>query len=356
MAMETRVLGRTKLEVSVIGLGGHLTPNRENLDAVFDVAVSGGVNYLDLIFPIEHANFWEAIIPALRRHRNRLVVAVHWGSVWHEPLDRCQRDFDRVLDILGNDYAEIAMPSLVDTETLWNDWAQPAFERLRRYQRDGRVGFIGLANHNVNVARIAVESGLIDVLMFPVNLYQHHEDPARTALLEVCATHEVGVVAMKPYHGGLLLTNHGRPTGITPTQCLHYVLSQRVATAVPGVRDAYDMRQALHYLEASAEEKQYAPLHDELTDLLRGQCVRCGHCLPCPQEINIPSVIRFLTRVEHYSHGGEFVDQWNRQWYSNLPAKGSDCTECEVCLERCPFDVDIISKMHRAVEVFETTV
>jgi len=34
-------------------------------------------------------------------------------------------------------------------------------------------------------------------------------------------------------------------------------------------------------------------------------------------------------------------------------AKGSDRIECEVCLERCPFDVDIIGKMHRAAEVFE---
>ncbi len=26
-----------------------------------------------------------------------------------------------------------------------------------------------------------------------------------------------------------------------------------------------------------------------------------------------------------------------------------------VCVERCPFEVDIIDKMRRAVEVFETT-
>lgn len=29
------------------------------------------------------------------------------------------------------------------------------------------------------------------------------------------------------------------------------------------------------------------------------------------------------------------------------------CTECVGCLERCPFRVDIIGKMKRAVEVFE---
>jgi predicted aldo/keto reductase-like oxidoreductase len=36
-----------------------------------------------------------------------------------------------------------------------------------------------------------------------------------------------------------------------------------------------------------------------------------------------------------------------------MTAKGSDCSECGVCVERCPFQVDIIGKMKRAVEVLE---
>ena len=182
---------------------------------------------------------------------------------------------------------------------------------------------------------MAVESGLIDVLMFPVNLYQHHGDPARTALLEICVAREVGVVAMKPYHGDRLLTTEERPTGITPMQCLHYVLSQPVDTAVPGARNAAEMGEALRYLDASIEEKRFTPLHEELKDRLRGQCVNCRHCLPCPQEINIPGVIYNLEYVEFYS-GSRISKQYNRELYARRPAKASDCTECEVCLEHLP--------------------
>jgi predicted aldo/keto reductase-like oxidoreductase len=173
------------------------------------------------------------------------------------------------------------------------------------------------------------------------------------ALLETCAEHQVGVVAMKPYYGGRLLTTEGRPTGITPAQCLHYVLSQPIATAVPGARNADQMRQAPRYLEASVEEKRSAPLHEELVDRLRGQCVLCKHCLPCPQGIPIPNVITYLEYVEFRGHGPDH-ERANRAWYAALPVKASECIECEVCVERCPFDVDIIGKMHRAVEVFET--
>jgi predicted aldo/keto reductase-like oxidoreductase len=357
MDMETRILGRTGLEVGVVGLGTeHLTFNRENMDAVLDLVVPSGVNYVDLVYndPSDaHADYWEAIGPAVRRHRERLVLCLHWGFVYHEPVDHCQRCFDQALDRLGNGYAEIAMLTMVDSESLWRNWAMQGIERLDRYRRDGRVGFIGLSNHSVDVARMAVESGLVDVLMFPVNLYQHPGDPGRAALLETCAAHEVGAIAMKPYYGGRLVATESRPTGITPVQCLHYVLSQPVAAAVPGPRNADQMHQALRYLEASDEEKQFALLHDELTERLRGQCVWCKHCLPCPQEIDIPFVIYCLEYVEFYS-GTRASEQYNRELYASLPAKASECIECEVCLERCPFDVDIIAKMHRAAEVFET--
>jgi aryl-alcohol dehydrogenase-like predicted oxidoreductase len=83
-----------------------------------------------------------------------------------------------------------------DTESLGQAWATQGIQRLNHYRRDGRIGFVGLSSHSPAVARMAVESGLIDVLMFLVNLYQHAGEPERAALLETCAEH--GVAAMKP--------------------------------------------------------------------------------------------------------------------------------------------------------------
>jgi predicted aldo/keto reductase-like oxidoreductase len=197
-----------------------------------------------------------------------------------------------------------------------------------------------------------VESGLIDVLMYPVNLYVHEERPEGRELLDICTERQVGLVAMKPYYGGRLLHIQGRSTGISPVQCLHYVLSQPVATVVPGPRNAAELRQALAYLAASEEEKAYAPLQKVLTERLLGQCVLCKHCLPCPQEISIPDVIGYLDYVEQFGHGPD-SERTNHELYGAMKAKGSDCTECGVCLERCPFQVDVIGKMKRAAELFE---
>ncbi len=354
--MDKRVLGATGLEVGVIGLGvEHLEAVQRNMDEVFDLAVSAGGEYVDLVYNDPtgiYAEHWRAIIPAVQRHRDSLTLAAHWGFVAHEPVDRCRECFELVLERVGNNYVEIAVLTMVDTEDVWQGWAQESIENLEGYRRQGRLGFIGLSSHYPDIARQAMESGLIDVLMFPVNLYQHREDTDSQVLLEAAEELGVGVVAMKPYYGGRLLHSEGRPTGISPVQCLHYVLSQPVATVVPGPRNAQEFRQALDYVEASEQEKTYAPLHKELTERLRGQCVLCKHCLPCPQEILIPEVIRCLDYVEHFGHGPGH-DSTNRQRYADMTARGSDCTECGVCVERCPFQVDIIGKMRRAVEVFE---
>ena len=253
----------------------------------------------------------------------------------HLPTDR--NNMDAVLDLAVSE-----------------GWAQESIKRIQKYQHDGKVGFIGLSNHNVDIARKAVESGLIDVLMFPVNIYGHYGDPARKELLEICIDKGVGVVAMKPYHGGRLLRNNGHPTGITPIQCLHFVLAQPVETTVPGPRNPAEMREALQYIQASDEDKIFISLHEELKSKLKGQCLNCRHCLPCPQEIDIPFVILNLDYVQFFS-GSYQSAQFHRELYASQPVKASECTQCGVCLERCSFDVDIIGKMYTAVEVFESS-
>jgi predicted aldo/keto reductase-like oxidoreductase len=351
MMMEYRKLGRTGLNVSVIGLGTeHLEQTKGTMEAVLRIAVGTGINYIDVLYsnPEADAAFWDNIGPELNRYRDKLVLTAHWGpsDMYRDPAE-CQRCLESALKRVGNDYFEVVMLTVVDSEETWNGWAQESLERLLPYKEQGRVGHIGLSGHTVPIAIKAAQSGLIDVLMYPINLLGHDDEEVR-ALYQACEEQNVGLVAMKPYHGGTLLFVNGKPSGITPTQCLHYVLSQPVSTTVPGARNAEELRATLHYLEATEEEKDYGSIPANIHDLLAGQCVYCHHCLPCPVDIQIGWVIWI---VDHARHG---ITDGLAGWYSSFQAKASECTECGVCLERCPFDVDIIAKIQKAAEVFES--
>jgi predicted aldo/keto reductase-like oxidoreductase len=42
-----------------------------------------------------------------------------------------------------------------------------------------------------------------------------------------------------------------------------------------------------------------------------------------------------------------------KEWYAEFPVKASACVECGVCMERCPFGVEIIAKMREATALLE---
>jgi predicted aldo/keto reductase-like oxidoreductase len=332
--MEYRPLGRTGLQVSAIGLGTeHLGQDRENLERVLRLAVDSGVNYIDLFF-------WEQLGSALAPYRDRFILAAHCEGL------------EDILAHAGNDYVEIGMLTMVDTETKWRGEAQQVLDQLQRYKQAGRIGAVGLSSHRAPIAIQAIQSGRIDVLMYPVNLASQ-AIAADHGVYQACVDHGVGLVAMKPYAGGTLLVTKGRPSGITPVQCLAYTLALPVATAVTGVKDAAELQAALRYGETTAAEKDYGPVLADLSrylgdrNIYLGQCVYCNHCLSCPQDIAIGEVIRIVNLVEAAGMAEA------RAEYANLAVKASECTACGVCVKLCPFDVDIVAKMRQAVELFE---
>ncbi len=343
--MEYRKLGRTGLDVSAVGLGTeHIKRSRKNMEDILRIAVDAGVNYIDLLYT--EPDYWDEFGPLFRRYREKLVLAAHWGSGPCYDMDYCQHTFANILSCVGNDYVEVAMMTMIDEEDRWNNWVHKSLEHLRRCQEQGHIGYIGGSAHDASMAIKAVNSGLFDILMFPVNMVGH-DDEKNKALYQACVDQDVGLVAMKPYHGGTLFFADGKPTGITPAQCLAYVLSLPVSTSVPGPKNVEELRATLHYLGATDEEKDYQSIIENTHGVLAGQCTYCHHCLPCSQNINISWLIYCLDQAR----GGVTVDL--KGWYSSFEVKASECTECGDCVERCPFEVDIIAKMREAVEIFE---
>ena len=343
--MDRRKLGPNGPEVGVIGLGTeHLERSVETMDAVLRASVEAGSSYVDLLYV--EPEYWEEFGPAYREYRDHLVLATHWGSGPRYDLEYCQRTFETILASLGT--VEVAMMTMIDDgDRAGSAWREGSLERLHGYREQGRVDLIGGSAHDPEVAREAVRSGLIAVLMFPINMLGHDDEPAQE-LIQACVEEGVSLVAMKPYHGGTLFWANGEPTGITPAQCLGYVFSLPVSVAVPGPRTLEEWQATLRVAQASDQEKDYRPVLGSLHDLLAGQCTYCHHCLPCPEGIEIGWVIWYVDHVP----GGDLEQL--RGWYAGFPVKASACTECGICLERCPFEVDIMAKLEQAVELFET--
>lgn len=379
-SMKYRKLGRTAIDVGVIGLGAEYLEHAsgDTITSVVHEAIDNGVNYIDLFMasPSVRDNFGTA----LENKRHKVMIAGHLGSIlqngqYCRSRDRvlCERFIDDLLIRLRTDYVDTLVLHYIDEfddyETVFN--SESLLELALLLKQKGKARLIGLSSHNMPVALKAVESGHIDVLMFPVNpafdtfsgdavfieedgtytqlgLTEKRSTPERKELYHACAIKGMGIVAMKPYAAGVLLRKDN-PSGImlTPVQCINYALSQpAICTVVPGCRNVKEMRAALAFLDASDKEKDYSSIDVNPMWKLRGSCMYCNHCSPCPVGIDIGATTR-ITDIAGYKINNNVVSE-----YEALSVKASACTECNVCMERCPFGVDVVSNMTRAVRIF----
>lgn len=373
--MEYRRLGRTGIEVSVVGLGTEYLQNapREDVLDTVGTLLEGGGNYIDALYAFP--TYRDNLALALRGKRDRAVLAGHLGCGVAEDgqyrkttdVSQSQAYFEDMLRRFQTDHVDVLLLQWLDTSSELKQALRPGgmLELARRLKQQGKTRAIGLSTHKVRLARAAIETGEFDMIMFPVNL-AWNVIPGRNELLHSCAAQGVGVVAMKPFAGGRLVADpQGR--SLTPVQCLAYCLDQPgVCSAVPGAKTGPEMRQALHYVEATAEERAYASILQQYQQDLMGNCVYCNHCLPCPAGIDIGYTLRRLdaavpeqatlgrmSRKERaakmdFYFGAAKPERFD---FNAKSAPASACTECRDCMKRCPFGVDVVSKMRLAARL-----
>jgi predicted aldo/keto reductase-like oxidoreductase len=123
-----------------------------------------------------------------------------------------------------------------------------------------------------------------------------------------------------------------------------------VVSALIGCANWEQVLEAVGYLSAKQEERDYSAVIQEYQGTMKGSCVYCNHCLPCPSEINIAGVNKYLDIA--------LLDEANippsiMSHYRALERSGSDCIACGSCEERCPFSVPVIQNMKKAAALFE---
>jgi uncharacterized protein len=375
LTMIYRKLGKTDLRVSAVGIGTEflLKASQETTTEIVQRAVDSGINYFDVLFadPDYRNHFGEAF----KGLRDQVIITGHLPV--NDPLETCRSSFADHLKRLQIDAVDIVFVSCCDGEANYQSAMQPGghYELAVEMVAKGRARFIGFSSHTVPVALQAVRSGKFNLLMFPINpafdslpgetgtddlgnlwekAYQGNraEDShgvifERKQLYEECARQNIGLVAMKPFAAGWLF----RPdmnTGFTPTNLLHYALSQTgVSCVVPGVSSFEQLEQDLAYFQASEAEKDFSAAVAQSRWDYQGTCMYCNHCQPCPTGIDISEVNRLRNLAKESS-----VESI-QQAYLQLAKKASDCQSCGVCMERCPFNVDVIENMRQAVEIFE---
>jgi len=239
----------------------------------------------------------------------------------------------------------------------------PGAELLAWATGEGLVGQVGFSSHGETaLIETALESGRFGFCSLHVHLFDQERLPLARAALAA----GIGVMAISPADKGGRLHD---PPGELVADCApfaplelayRFLLAEGISTltlgaAVPedlawavrladagATSDGRDLAAALARLEAAGRERLGAE-----------RCGQCRQCLPCPNAVPIPALLRLRNLA--VGHGMEpFATERYHQigraghWWEAVDA--SACGRCGACLPRCPLQLpipDLLADTHR---------
>ena len=334
--MEYRILGKSGLKISRLGLGGIPIQriDAEGARALIGKLCEAGVSFIDTARGYTVSE--EYLGYALSGVRERFVLATKSTARTKEAM---ARDIDVSLEKLRTDYIDLYQmhnPSAKELEVATAPGG--ALEAMLEAKAAGKIGHIGITLHSLELFERAIELDWVETVMFPYNIVETQGE----ALIAKCAEKNIGFICMKPLAGG----------AIEDSRCaLRFVASNPAVTVIiPGMADAEEIKGNVEAVSdtsvLSDEERRRIAGIKEL--LGTNFCRRCNYCAPCTVGISIPAVLLFEGYYSRYD-----LKDWAMQRYATLNKRASECIGCGVCETRCPYDLPIREMLKKAAMVFD---
>jgi len=314
-------LGRTDLVVPQLSFGALPIQRTEKSEAVrvLRKAYEGGIRFFDTARAYSDSE--EKIGEALSGVRKDIVIATKTMAL---DAKTARSHLETSLANLRTDYIDIMQ--LHTPEKLPDpDDENSAYAELLRAKKEGLVRFIGMTNHRASVAREAVESGMFDTLQFPMS---HISSSGDMSLIELCAAHNVGFIAMKALCGGLI-TN-------IPAAVAFF---RRFTNVVPiwGVQHMRELEEFLSLEDSPllSDDELRAVIDRDRRELSSSFCRGCGYCMPCPAGIPIPMSARMSFLLRRAPYAQFLTPEWRE-----MMGRINSCTGCGSCKAKCPYNLD----------------
>ncbi len=334
--MKTMRLGGTELRVSRVGFGGIPIQRLAEEDAVRLVrrCLDLGVTFFDTAHGYTTSE--ERIGKAIAGRRHELVLATKTPA---RDKKTAEEHLALSLRRLGTDYVDVWQLHNVNTQADLNRALGPdgAMEAARAALRAGTIRHIGISSHSLDLAVLAVASGDFETVQVPFNFVA---DEVATSLLPLARQHDVGVIAMKPFAGGML--GNAR-------LALGYLLQYDVLPD-PGletIAEAEEIAAIVADAKAlSADDR--AEIARVRGDMSPRFCHRCEYCQPCPEKIAITTVLHLRSFWKRFPPERFFGGN-----VAAAVAAARRCTACGTCEGRCPYQLPIRAMLRENIAWYE---
>ena len=319
--MKKITLGRTGITVPQNAFGA-LPVQRVDTDTAVKLlrrAYEGGMTFFDTARAYSDSE--EKLGAAFEGMRDRIYIA---SKTMAKTPDELKADLDTTLKNLRTDHLDIYQLHCVSQCYRPGD-GTGMYEALVEAKEQGKILHIGITAHKIGIAEEIADSGLYETLQFPFSYLASDRD---IALVKKCEANGVGFIAMKGLSGGLLANS---------ASCMAF-MQQYPVLPIWGIQRESELEEWLGFFEHDAkltpELKAY--IERDRAELLGEFCRGCGYCMPCTADITINQCARMSQMVRR----APSVTWLSPFWQAEM-MKIENCIECGVCLDRCPYELNI---------------
>ena len=364
-AMEYRRFGKTEESISVITLGGmrfkkgldsprnHLPKDSiDNCISVTRMALDLGINHIETAYGyIKSERLFGFTLKNLGVPRNQFKMMTKGAPMTGDETRSLVEEQLKALDL---DYIDfygwhgINNKELLEVATKKNG----PVETLHKLKDEGVIRHIGFSTHApLDIIINAIQTDLFSF----VNLHYYYFFQRNLPAVKLAGEMDMGIFIISPNEkGGMLFRPSVKVAELskpmTPIQfngrfCLSH---PQITTLSMGMHEPKHFSQNLAILnQNNCSDEVFSKVKKEMDAPLvniSNLCTLCDQCLPCPENINIPEVLRFRNLVEGYNMNDYGSFRYNMlegqgHWF---PGKFSfNCTECGDCIPRCPESLDI---------------
>jgi predicted aldo/keto reductase-like oxidoreductase len=337
-------------------------------------AIDQGVNYFDTAYPYHADSFTKpgASEPFLAKaikngFRQKVYLATKlpcWMVSTREDLDKF---LHKQLRRLKTECIDFYLLHALNRST-WNKlFDLGVTDFLDDALRAGKIGYAGFSFHDeTDLFKEVVDVYDWSVCQIMYNYFDEHFQAGRAGL-EYAARKDLPVVAMEPLRGGGLVNglpdearqilNEAAPGRTEVDWAFRWLWSQpEVSVVLSGMSHMDHVTENLelannlvHTSWSGKEAETIARVNCVINELQKVNCTNCGYCMPCPEGVNIPR--NFSLCNDHHM----LKDPMAKVRYHRIlgeSEKASNCTQCGVCLEKCPQHIPIPDELEYVSGLF----